>query len=81
MKATLEFNLDDFDDRMAHLRATKATDLALCLWQISNNLKKEIEHEMEQSIPGDEFEILDMIFEKIASELESHHIALEELIN
>ena len=34
MKATLEFNLDDIEDRMAHYRCVKALDMALALWQI-----------------------------------------------
>ena len=34
MKATLEFNLDDVEDRMAHYRCVKALDMALALWQI-----------------------------------------------
>jgi len=34
MKAKLEFDLDDFDDKMAHNRCVKATDMALVLWEI-----------------------------------------------
>lgn len=34
MTATLSFNLDDFDDRMAHLRCVKALDMALLLFEI-----------------------------------------------
>lgn len=39
MKATLTFNLDDPDDRVAHMRAVKSLDLALALWQLYHNSK------------------------------------------
>lgn len=37
MKATLTFNLDDPDDRMAHLRCVKSLDMAIALFEIKNN--------------------------------------------
>jgi hypothetical protein len=45
MKATLEFNLDDPDDRMAHLRCVKALDMALALFEINYNLRKKVERD------------------------------------
>ena len=42
MKATLQFDLDNADDQMAHLRCIKATDMAIVLHYIVNNLKKNI---------------------------------------
>ena len=42
MKATLEFNLDDVNDRMAHHRCVKALDMALVLWEIQHNLERTI---------------------------------------
>lgn len=41
MTATLTFDLNDHDDRQAHMRCVKATDLALAIWSIKNqNLGK-----------------------------------------
>lgn len=40
MKATLEFDLNDVDDKMAHLRAINATNMANVLWEIQMNLNK-----------------------------------------
>ena len=37
MKATLTFNLDDPDDRMAHLRCVKSLEMAIALFEIKNN--------------------------------------------
>ena len=39
-KATLEFDLNEPDDVLAHLRAVKSLDLALALWDIVHNTKK-----------------------------------------
>jgi hypothetical protein len=42
MKATLEFDLDNVDDRMAHLRCVKALGMALVLWEIQHNLDRHL---------------------------------------
>lgn len=38
MKATLEFDISDVDDRMAHYRCVKALDMAIVLWEIKVNI-------------------------------------------
>jgi len=38
MKATLEFDLDDPNDRLAHIRCTKATDIYIVLNKIANEI-------------------------------------------
>jgi hypothetical protein len=43
MKATLSYNLNDPDDRMAHMRAVKSLDMASALFDITRNLKKQVE--------------------------------------
>lgn len=50
MTATLTFNLDDPDDRKAHLRCVKSTDMAIALFDIMNNSDRnvrDIEHYKE----------------------------------
>ena len=42
-KATLEYNLSDPEDAMAHLRAVKSLDMAMALWDIVHNTKKGLE--------------------------------------
>ncbi len=46
MKAILEFNLDDHEDRMAHLRCAKSVDMAIVLHEILHNLEKKVQHEV-----------------------------------
>ncbi len=40
MKATLEFDLTDPDDRMEHFRCVKSLDMAIVLFEILHNTKK-----------------------------------------
>lgn len=43
MKAIIEFNLDDHEDRMAHFRCVKALDMALAIWTFSGRLRNIVE--------------------------------------
>jgi len=53
MKATLQFDLDKADDRMAHLRCIKATDMAIVLHYITNNLQRNMNRDYDsKSIIG-----------------------------
>lgn len=79
-KATLEYNLNDSDDIMAHLRAVKSLDMALVLWEIAYNTKKGIKNRIEFE-KLDAYEAVDQIFEKLFEEMNNHGINLDELIN
>jgi len=79
-KAKLKYDLDDFDDRMAHLRAVKSLDMAMALWDITHNTKKGLEWSMEGK-EMDKYEALEMVFDKIYEILEEHNIKMDDLIN
>ena len=72
MEAILKYNLDDADDRMAHLRAVQSTDLALALWHIMYNTKKTLEEKTDQD--------LDEVYEAFWKVLEEYNINLDKLI-
>jgi len=74
MKAILEFNLDEPDDRMAHLRCIKSTDMAIVLFDIIYNLRKEIEN-------IDTYEKLDLFYDKLNAIMEEQGINIDELIS
>jgi hypothetical protein len=76
----LKYDLDDFDDRMAHLRAVKSLDMAMALWDITHNTKKGLEWSMEGK-EIDKYEALEMVFDKIYEILEEHNIKMDDLIN
>lgn len=74
-KATLVFNLDNPDDRLAHMRAVKATDLACALWDIDQFLRNHLKHGNLSDLQQAEGEF---IREKI-NEI-TQNICLEELL-
>ena len=51
MEAILKFNLDDFDDRMAHFRCVKSLNICLVLLELRNSFS-----EMENKIDGMELQ-------------------------
>ena len=83
-KATLEYNLDDHDDKMAHKRAVKSTDLALALWEIEMNLRKRLVRELESKEFKNEdvevYDVIDMCMENIINTIRDHNIDIEDLI-
>jgi hypothetical protein len=75
MKAELKFNLDDPDDKMAHMRCVKALDMALAIW----NIKQALEEALDTSEDGLTISGLSLSdrFNDIWS---NHNINLEDLI-
>lgn len=84
MKAILEFDLNDFDDQIAHKRAVKSLDLALAIWQIVHNTKREMGREIERALDQDKnftpYDSLDILFDHIHDVLNEHHISIDELV-
>ncbi len=79
-KAKIKYDLNDLDDRLAHLRAIKSFDMAMALWDITHNTKKGLEWSMEGK-EMDKYDALEMVFEKIHEILNDHNINTDELIN
>jgi hypothetical protein len=79
-KATLEFDLNDSDDMIAHLRAVKSLDMAMALWEIVHNTKKGLEWSMEDK-EIDKYDALELVYKKIHEILDEHNIKTDELIN
>ena len=78
-EAILKYDLNDSDDAMAHMRAVKSLDMALALWDITHNTKKNIEWSLE-SKELNKYEVLDLIYERIYEILDEHNIKLDDLI-
>ena len=82
MKATLSYNLNDPDDRMAHMRAVKSLDMASALFEITRNLKKQVERRFEdETIEHDSFDVIQEVFDRIYEILGDNNIDIDELIN
>lgn len=71
MKAIIEYDLNDRDERMAHLRAIKSMNMANALFEIKYNLRTKLKYELD--------DIADVIFEKIDEILYLNNINIDEL--
>lgn len=83
-KGKLEFDLNDFDDRMSFERCVKSTDMALALWEIVHNTKKSLYYKFESmEEKGDKFTVydgIDSVFESLYDELNERGIDVNKLI-
>jgi uncharacterized NAD(P)/FAD-binding protein YdhS len=50
MKAILQFDLDLPEDKEAHLRATKATDAYLVIWDMFQELRKDWKYSQDPEV-------------------------------
>ena len=80
MKATLEFNLNEPDDRTSHLRAVKSLDMASFIFELTHNTRKKLQMEAE-TLKLDNVEAISLVFEEIYSMLNENSIDINELIN
>jgi hypothetical protein len=80
MKATLEFDLNDSDDTLAHFRCVKSLDMALALWHLHYDLRKQLERKIEQdsSISLDDF--ADYFLQIVHDKFDEHGINVDELV-
>jgi len=78
MKAKLEFDLDDMDDKMAHDRCVKATDMALVLWEITTNSYRGLTSGYDED--DSYHKGVDAVYEKLRELLEEHDINPHNLI-
>ena len=85
MKSIFEFDMNDQDDIIAHLRVTKSLSMALAIWSIVHNTKKSLSYSIESALNEDknlnQFDVLEIVFDRIHEILEEHSININELIN
>ena len=79
MEAILKFNLDDPDDRTAHLRAIKSLDLSLALLDIKIELRSNVKH-FPDSEPEEAYKAYSKIQDEVHRILSSHSIDLDDLL-
>ena len=78
-KATLNFDLNDSDDRMEFERMMKARDMAMLLWEIDmNGYRKFTKYNDRQE--GAYQEGIEEVFEYFRALLSHHEIYVEQLI-
>jgi hypothetical protein len=83
-KAILEFDLTEYDDRIEHQRAVASTDLALMVWEILYNTRKEMLYAIEaREMKGETvspYDAIEMYRQKIGEIAEEHNINIDKLI-
>jgi hypothetical protein len=83
-KAILEFDLTDYDDRIEHQRAVASTDLALALWEILYNTRKNMLYAIEALETKGEtvspYDAIEMYRQKLGEVVSEHNINIDKLI-
>jgi hypothetical protein len=81
MKAILEFNLDDPDDAMEHKRCVYATQIAIILWDLVHNTKKQMEHLIEADSKLTAYDMVDKYHQTIIEALDEQGVIIDKLID
>ena len=76
MKASFTFDLDSPEDIAAHMRCTKALDLALCLNEFNTQLLSQLKYD---ELSGKEKILLSRVNELLQETMEEYGINLTEL--
>jgi hypothetical protein len=78
MKALLEFDLNDPDDRMDHLRCIKSLSMACVLFELTYNTFKTAYDYQEVNKDADMVEYLK---QRLIALLDEHNVNVDELIS
>jgi len=74
MKAILEFDLDNIEDKMDHLRCVHATDMAGFIWELKHNFWRKWKHNESDFT-------LDNYKEALCDLMNEHNIDIDNLID
>ena len=81
MKVILEYDLSNKDEEMAMKRAIKSTDMACVLFEISTNLRRQCEWELESlEADSDKWDGMEIVLRKLNELFVLNNINIEELI-
>ena len=79
MKAILEYDLNDPDEAMAHMRAVMSTKLAICLCDIKEEIRKKMKYESE-TMEESEYQAWESINKIFHTSLDDNGIILDNII-
>lgn len=80
MKATLEFDLNDSDDILSHFRCVKSLDMALTLWHLWYDLRKQIERKIDEDSTIHLYDLGDYFIQLVQDRFNEHGINVDELV-
>lgn len=78
MKAILEFNLDEPEERTDHLRAVKSLNIISALWEFDMYLRSQLKYN-EDNLTNEAYEALDKAREKLHEVMNDQHVSFDEL--
>jgi len=85
MEVTLKLNMDEPEDQKSLDRIMKATHMAIVLWEINNNIKKEVERKIESNPTpqGQDYRYdgLDLFYESFYELMEEWDVNINNLID
>jgi hypothetical protein len=79
MKAILEFDLDNPDDKMSHLRCIKATEMMITLWEIDQHLRSLTKYASDTT-SDETYDELVKVRERLREIMDENGISFEGLI-
>jgi hypothetical protein len=77
-KAILKYDLSDPMDRQDFMRATKALDMASCLFAIQNLMRS---YRKREDLPNDAMHVVDKLSEELYDLYNDYNIDLDNLIS
>jgi hypothetical protein len=78
MKAILEFDLNEPDDKEAHLRATMSLNLALAIWDMQQEFRGRLKH---GQLSDEEYEVTKKLSDRFYQILNENGIDLDRLMS
>ena len=81
MKAILEFDLNDIDDKKDHERCIKALNMAMVISQFWNNSKRDLELKIENNKSFSPQDVIDSTFQLFGNLLETYDVNINNLID
>jgi len=73
--AKLEFDLSNMEDELKHYQCVNAENMAMALWEISNNLRKKVEWDVDSN----DKDPIDIVFERIYGILQENGIIVDKI--
>jgi len=84
MKATLEFNLDNLSERIAHMRCVKANDMANVLFDMVGTARLKIEERLSLDPDIDDKDVydgVDEVFMELFTLMLEYGLDINELVD
>jgi hypothetical protein len=73
MEAILKYDLNDMDEKESFLKASRADNMHLVLWEIIHNVKKRTENQYQEG--KDYYDGIENCFNEIRELIEHHQIS------